>query len=131
MNYLTLERVSRSYGEKVLFQDVDLQINKGQKVALVAKNGSGKSTLLRVIAGEERPEGEGARVWIHPDIRMGYLPQEPDFGPSHDVLDAVLSSDHPAIEALRAYEQGLLRNADAETMQRLLTRMDDLQAWDA
>ena len=131
MNYLTLERVSRSYGEKVLFQDVDLQLNKGQKVALVAKNGSGKSTLLRVIAGEERPEGQGARVWIHPDIRMGYLPQEPDFGAAHDVLDAVLASDHPAIKALRHYEQGLLHHADADTMQRLLGRMDDLQAWDA
>ncbi|MBK7525366.1 MAG: ATP-binding cassette domain-containing protein [Saprospiraceae bacterium] len=53
MQYLLLENVSRSYGEKVLFKNVNLSISKGEKIALVAKNGSGKSTLLRVIAGEE------------------------------------------------------------------------------
>ncbi|NBC05576.1 MAG: ATP-binding cassette domain-containing protein, partial [Bacteroidetes bacterium] len=51
MNYLTLENVSKMYGEKVLFDNIDLQVNQGQKVALVAKNGSGKTTLLKVIAG--------------------------------------------------------------------------------
>ncbi|MEY4134482.1 MAG: hypothetical protein RL386_832, partial [Bacteroidota bacterium] len=51
MNYLSLERISKMYGEKVLFDNITLQINRGQKVALVAKNGSGKSTLLRIAAG--------------------------------------------------------------------------------
>jgi ABC transport system ATP-binding/permease protein len=58
MNYLTLENVTKTYGEKVLFRNIQLQISKGQKVALVAKNGTGKTTLLRVIAGLEAPEGE-------------------------------------------------------------------------
>ena len=77
MNYLTLENVSRSYGEKVLFDHVDLQINKGQKVALIAKNGSGKTTLLRVIAGLEPGEGQNCKVQLRRSIRVGYVPQEP------------------------------------------------------
>ncbi len=131
MNYLTLEQISRAYGDKVLFQNVNLRLNKGDKVALVAKNGSGKSTLLRIIAGKEPPEGQGAKVWIHPDIKLGYLPQEPQFDGAHTVLDAVLRSNHPAIAALYEYEKGLLLGADAPTMEGLLARMDDLQAWDA
>ena len=58
MNYLTLENVSKTYGEKVLFDNISLRINQGQKVALIAKNGTGKSTLLRVISGQEAGEGE-------------------------------------------------------------------------
>ena len=53
MNYLSLENVTKTYGDKILFRDVNLQIGRGQKVALVAKNGTGKTTLLRVIAGLE------------------------------------------------------------------------------
>ena len=64
MQYLNLENVSRSYGEKVLFSNVNLSISKGDKIALVAKNGSGKSTLLRLIAGKEGSDGENAKV--HP-----------------------------------------------------------------
>lgn len=58
MHYLTLERASKSFGEKILFKDVDLMINKGEKIALIAPNGTGKSSLLRMIAGIDKPEGE-------------------------------------------------------------------------
>jgi len=64
VNFLNLENVSKTYGEKVLFDHIDLQVNKGQKIALVAKNGSGKSTLLRVIAGQEAAEGENAKILL-------------------------------------------------------------------
>ena len=73
MNYLTLENVSKSYGDKVLFNKINLQISKGQKIALVAKNGSGKSTLLRVIGGQEAPEGETAKILVRKDIKIGFL----------------------------------------------------------
>jgi len=53
MQFLKLNQVNKSYGEKVLFKDLNLTISKGQKIALIARNGSGKSTLLRIIAGEE------------------------------------------------------------------------------
>lgn len=75
MNYLTLEHVDKSFGEKTLFKDLNLTISKGQKIALIAKNGSGKTTLLKIIAGEEPLEGEHSRMIIHPNISIGYLPK--------------------------------------------------------
>ncbi|MCG8327188.1 MAG: ABC-F family ATP-binding cassette domain-containing protein [Chitinophagales bacterium] len=130
MNYLTLENVTKSYGEKVLFQNLDLQISQGQKVALVAKNGSGKTTLLRVIAGQEGAEGETSKVWVHRDIRIGYLEQEPDFFDEHTVLEAVLDSNNPIIVAIREYEHAMLFPDETDTMQKVITRMDDLKAWE-
>jgi ATP-binding cassette subfamily F protein uup len=59
MNFLTLENITKSYGEKVLFQNLSLYIDKGQKIGLIAKNGTGKTTLMRVIAGLEGSEGTG------------------------------------------------------------------------
>ncbi|GAB5553573.1 MAG: ABC-F family ATP-binding cassette domain-containing protein [Saprospiraceae bacterium] len=130
MNYLNLEDVSKSYGEKVLFDRISLQISKGQKVALVAKNGSGKSTLMRVIMGEEQAEGENAKVEIHRHIRVGFLTQEPDFYPHHTVIEAVLDSDLPTIQALKNYELAMLTPEDGARMQSAIQQMDDLKAWD-
>jgi ATP-binding cassette subfamily F protein uup len=61
MNFLTLENITKSYGEKVLFQNLSLYIDKGQKIGLIAKNGTGKTTLMRVIAGLEGSEGNGRK----------------------------------------------------------------------
>ena len=81
MNYLTLENVTKTYGEKTLFNNITLHIDKGQKIALVAKNGTGKSTLLRVLSGIEGSEGENSEIIIRKDIRTGILNQEPDLDP--------------------------------------------------
>ncbi len=130
VNYLSLENITKTYGEKVLFQNLSLQINKGQKVALVAKNGTGKSTLLRVIAGIESAEGEQAHVLLRRDIRVGYLVQEPDFHESDTILDAVLDSDNPLIQTIKRYERTLLGLGTEAEMQTILAKMDDLKAWD-
>lgn len=130
MNYLNLENVSKSYGEKVLFDQISLQISKGQKVALVAKNGSGKSTLMRVIMGEEQAEGETAKVEVHRNIRVGFLNQEPDFYPHHTILEAALDSDLPVIQAIKNYELAMLSPQDGDRMQKAIQQMDDLKAWD-
>ncbi|MCB0595547.1 MAG: ABC-F family ATP-binding cassette domain-containing protein [Lewinellaceae bacterium] len=130
MNYLSLENVTKTYGEKVLFQNISLQISKGDKVALVAKNGSGKTTLLRVIAGQEAPEGEAAAVMPYRDVRIGYLEQEPDFLEGHTILDAVLDSENDTIQAIRRYEHAMLFPDRAENLQKAITEMDDLKAWD-
>lgn len=129
MNYLTLEHVDKSFGEKVLFKDLNLIISKGQKIALIAKNGSGKTTLLKIIAGEEVPEGEHARIMIHPNISIGYLPQEPVFNPSDSILDAALDSDAPEIAAIKTYEAALLSGQD-EKINTAIQEVDRLNAWD-
>jgi len=130
VEYLSLEHVSKMYGEKVLFDDISLQISKGQKVALVAKNGSGKSTLLRVVTGKEPPEGEVATVRLRRDVRLGILMQDPDLYEHHTVLEAAFDSDNPMIQAMKQYEEAMLRPERAEDLQRAITRMDDLEAWD-
>ncbi len=107
-----------------------MQINQGEKVALVAKNGSGKTTLLRVIAADEAPEGETASIHVHKDIRIGYLKQDPEFDESNTVMEAVFNSDNPLINAVRAYEEAMLLSQQAERMQKALAQMDDFKAWD-
>ena len=130
MVYLELERVTKIYGEKVLFDQVDLQVAQHTKVALVAKNGTGKSTLLRVAAGIDQPEGVGASVYVHKDARMAYLPQEPDFAEGASVMDAVYNSDNELVRAVRDYEEALSRTDKPKLLQDALQRMDRLQAWD-
>ncbi len=129
MNYLSLENVTKTYGEKTLFKDISLQVNKGQKIALVAKNGSGKTTLLRVIAGQEAPEGEKSKILVRKDIRIGYLPQDPDFYAHHTILEAVFDSDNEMTKAVKAYEEAMLLS-DPKAIQSASIAMDDLKAWD-
>lgn len=130
MNYLTIENASKMYSDKVLFRDLSLQINKGDKIALVAKNGTGKSTLLRLLAGIERAEGEQAKYLLRRDIRMVYLPQEPDLGERQTILEAIFESDNEVIRTIKSYEQAILHPEKSEALQEALTRMDDLKAWD-
>lgn len=130
MNYLSLENVTKSYGEKVLFDNISLQISKGQKAAIVAKNGAGKSTLLRVIAGLEKGEGENCKIRLAKDIRFVFLRQDPIFYEEHTILEAVLDSDNPLILAVKSYENALLHPDDLEMMENASAQMDDLKAWD-
>ena len=130
MEYLILENVSKHYGEKVLFDNISLKINQGDRIALVAKNGSGKTTLLRVIAGEEAAEGETHIVRLHRSVKVGYLKQDPQFHPDHDILDAVFDSDNPMIQAILRYERSLLFPERVEEAQAAIIAMDDLKAWD-
>lgn len=130
MNFLSLEHITKTYGEKVLFNDITLQVNKGQKVALVAKNGSGKSTLLRVAAGIESSEGENARILLHRDVRTAFLDQDPDFYANHTVLEAILDADTPFMQAIKAYEKAILHPDDPAKLQAAVAKMDDLKAWD-
>jgi ABC transport system ATP-binding/permease protein len=130
MNYLTLENVTKSYGPKILFRDVSLHINKGDKIALVAKNGTGKTTLMRVLAGSEGSEGENATILIAKDIRTGFLVQDPDLDASMTVEQAVFDSENLAIRAVKDYEHALLDTDNAEALQHAMAQMDELRAWD-
>jgi len=129
MQYLLLENVSRAYGDKVLFKNINLSISKGDKIALVAKNGSGKTTLLKVIAGEEGSDGENANIVINKDIRTVVLKQNPDFNPEDNALEAIFDSQNPALRAIRSYELAL-QSGDDVLAQKCMTQLDDLKAWD-
>ena len=130
MNFLTFENVTKTYGPKVLFRDISLSIDKGHKIALIAKNGTGKSTLLRVLAGIEGAEGESAKILFRKDIRVGYLPQEPELDPGHTAIEAIFASDTPLIQAVSEYENALLFPDDHDRLQRAMVKMEDMKAWD-
>ena len=130
MVYLQLENVSKSYGDKILFDNISLLLNQGEKIALVAQNGSGKTTLLEVLAGIQGAEGENAKVYLKKDITIGYLPQEPAFVPGQSIIESIFDSDNPVIQAIKAYEEAIVLNASSETMQKVISRMEDLKAWD-
>ena len=129
MQYLLLENVSKSYGEKLLFKGINMSISKGDKIALVAKNGSGKTTLLRVIAGEEAPEGETAKIHFAKGLKIAYLKQDPVLNPNSTALEAVLESDNPAIQAIQEYEMAVLEKDEIKVQQQI-TIIEDLKAWD-
>ncbi len=129
MQFLKLNQVNKSYGEKVLFKDLNMTISKGQKIALIARNGSGKSTLLRIIAGEEAGEGENASIEIATNIKISFLKQEPEFQKDDTVLDAIYDSENPKIQLLKDYEKASILN-DQDAIQKIMLAIDDLKAWD-
>jgi ATP-binding cassette subfamily F protein uup len=129
MQYLHLENITKSYGEKILFKNINLTISKGQRIALIAKNGTGKTTLLRVIAGREGIEGEQSKLLLAKDIKTSFLMQTPDLNPEDTVLDAIFDSNNKALKAIRVYEEALIKK-DAQKIQESMLILDDLKAWD-
>ena len=129
MNYLTLENITKSFGEKILFENINLTIAKGQKIALIAKNGTGKTTLLKVIAGTESVEGETAKVIVSKDIITRYLEQQPHFNESDTVLEAVLDSKNEKIQAIKKLQMANVIGDDNQ-IQEAIGAVEDLKAWD-
>jgi ABC transport system ATP-binding/permease protein len=130
MNYLTLENITKTYGEKILFKEISLHIDKGQKIALIAKNGSGKSTLMRVIAGQDGAEGEKSKVIFRKDLRIGFLEQEPDFHPNHTIIEAVFDSTNPMMQAIKRYEEALIFPDRQDRLQAAMAELEELKAWE-
>lgn len=129
MNFITLESVSKSYGEKVLLDKIDLRVNKGDKIALIAQNGSGKTTLMKIMSGSVAPEGEHARVIISPGIRVGYLDQEPELNEERSIMQTMMSIDVPSVRAWADHHEAMESN-DPVSLQKAALLMDDHHAWD-
>jgi len=129
LNYLTLENITKSFGEKILFENINLTIAKGQKIALIAKNGTGKTTLLKVIAGTESVEGETAKVLTNKHIVIRYLDQDPQFIADATVIESALDSENTKIQAIKKLQMANIVG-NAEDIQNAITAIDDLKAWD-
>ena len=125
MNYLTVNNLSKYYGDKLLFENITFFIDKGQKVALIAKNGTGKSSLIRILQGLEPPESGDYK--FHKDITAGFLVQEPNFDDDKTVYQSIMHADHPVLIASLNYELALEGHGD---LQSAMNKMDELQAWD-
>ena len=133
MNYLNGENLSKDLGERILFKDLDISINKGDKIALVANNGTGKSSLLKILAHAEQPDNGIVR--LRKGLRSAYLPQEPVFdeGTIQNLIDH--SSSH-IMATIRAYEASLeaqTEDYNTETQrafEHASAAMDEADAWD-
>ncbi len=128
MQFLRIENASKSYGEKILFKDINLNISQGDRIGLVAKNGSGKTTLLNVIAGTDTVEGETSSILLNKDIAIYYLQQDPQLSPTSTVFDEVYSSDNENLNAIRNYELAL-QSKDQERIDATYQIVDRLHAW--
>jgi ATP-binding cassette subfamily F protein uup len=134
MNYLLVENLSKSYGEKQLFKNITFGLNRGQKVALIARNGTGKTSLLNIIMGKDIPDD--GKVVIRKDIKVSYLSQIPEFNEELTVLEALLTSENDYFVAINNYENALALMAkdDNETnravLEKAMAKMDAKGAWD-
>ncbi|MEG2666850.1 MAG: ABC-F family ATP-binding cassette domain-containing protein, partial [Bacteroidales bacterium] len=134
MNYLSVENLSKSYGDKMLFSNVSFGIEKGQKKALIARNGTGKSTLLNIINGNDLAE-EG-KVIFRKGIKVAYLPQNPPFDPEQSIMDFLFEAENESLLAARDYEMVLwkLEKEDSPELRKKLEEatfnMDRTAAWD-
>lgn len=127
MNFLSVEQLTKSYGERILFSDLTFGIEQGQKAAIVAKNGAGKSTLLRCLLGFE-PADNGS-VTFRKELRIAFMEQTEDLNPELSVLDAVLDHDLPEIQLIKAYADALAANDEAK-LGELYQALTEHQAWD-
>ncbi len=132
MNLLTVEGLTKTFGEKKVFEDITFGIDAGDKIGVIGINGTGKSTLLRIIAGAETADS-GNIVKMN-GLRIGYLPQTPDYDPEDTVLGQVFNSNNPVIKLIKEYEQAVraveLGEKDAEKkLYALNDKMDAANAW--
>ncbi len=131
MNYLTLENVTKRYGAKVLFNNISLYVNKGDRIALVAKNGTGKTSLMRVLAGTEGTDGEVGKILISKEIRTNFLVQDPRFAADQTVEEAIFETENRHVQAVVAYRRASSRpEIDADEYNNALAMMEELKAWD-
>ncbi len=116
---LTVENLTKSFGDKLLFEDISFGINAGQKSALIARNGYGKSTLLNIIMTAAGQRGyntlqDSGRITFRSDLKLAYLPQSPEAYPKQFVRDFVYDVTRPETEDEWTFEQ---------RMEEILSRM--------
>ena len=128
MNYLSVENISKSYGERVLFQNISFGINKDQKIAFVAKNGTGKTSILNIIAGLDAPDT--GQIVNRKDISIAYLAQKNDLDPNLTIEETIFATDNKILSIINQYEKALKNPEDAEAYQTAFDLMDQYNAWD-
>ncbi len=127
MNYVSAENLTKSFGIKILFENISFNVNEGDKIAIVARNGTGKSTLLKILTGKEI--ADSGNVTVHKDIQVVLFDQEIDFDPLLSVEEFMMTLDSAPIQALKKYHQSLI-SADPKEMEKAISEMELQKAWD-
>jgi ATP-binding cassette subfamily F protein uup len=134
MNYIIAENISKSFGERTLFKNIDFSLNSGDKIGLIAKNGAGKTSFIKILTKEDTSD-TGSLI-IQQGVRIGYLPQVPNLPEESNIIDAILLADNPINLALKEYnliaEQYALNPSDSngDKLHKLQEELDRLNGWD-
>jgi len=128
VNYLSVENISKSFGERTLFKDISFGINKDQKIAFIAKNGSGKTSIMKIINGDDEPDT--GQVVIRKDIKMAFLSQDHNLQDELTIEESIFASDNETLDVIHQYEKALENPEDEEAYQKAFDRMDQFNAWD-
>ena len=128
MNYLSVENISKSFGERTLFDNISFGINKDQKIAFIAKNGSGKTTIMSIINGLE--ESDTGQVVLRKGIKMAFLSQNNNLQDELTIEESIFASDNETLKVIEAYEKALENPEDEEAYQKAFDGMDQHNAWD-
>ena len=133
LNYLSVENISKSFGERVLFEGLSFGLSYGDKVALIANNGTGKTSMLKIIAGNDI--SDTGKITLRNGIRVGYLEQEPVFRDDYTINDLLYNSNSDVVKVIREYESALEKQTDnynevnAERFEQASLAMDKSNAW--
>src|SRR3989339_1131302 len=129
---LQAQKLTKTYGTKVLFENLDLNINEGEKVALIAPNGTGKSSLLKIIAGADTPDlndnGESGTIQIFSSGGVAFLDQEPVFDNEKTLFEEVFSGGGEITHITAQYEKAL-KGSDHSALERAINEMDRVKGW--
>ena len=128
LNYLTVENISKSYGELTLFENVSFSIHKDQKIAFVAKNGSGKTTILNILSGKD--EADSGKVTYRKGLKVSFLAQEPELNENLTIEESIFDSDNAILEVINSYHGALKNPEDEEVYQKAFEDMERYNAWD-
>jgi ATP-binding cassette subfamily F protein uup len=127
ISYLQADSIARRIGDNLLFDNISFNINKDDKVALIAVNGAGKSSLLDILAGRENPDN--GSLSIKRDLRISYLRQSPVLDDSNKIIDELFCTEGELVRVIREYEECVLTGSP-EMLQIMIQKMDDHKAWD-
>jgi len=127
MNFLSVESVTKSYGDRVLFSDVSFGIDQGQKVAIVAKNGAGKTTLLNCLMGKESTDS--GNIVFRNDVQVAFMEQAESLPLNKTIYEVIYDHANPKLRLIKRYNDALEKN-DEKALSNLFQELTDLDAWD-
>lgn len=127
VSYLQAENITRRIGDQLLFENISININRDDKIALIAVNGAGKSSLLDILSGRETPDG--GSITLRRGLKIAYLQQTPVLNENYTIIDELFSTENHLAEVIRDYEKCLM-SGDTGMLQEMIQKMDDLKAWD-
>ena len=128
MNYLSVENISKAFGDSVLFENISFGINKDQKIGFIAKNGTGKTTLLKIIAEEE--SADSGNIIFRKNLKIAYLSQNEILNENLSIEETIFDSDNAILKAIEQYEKALKSPEDQDAYQKAFELMEQKNAWD-